>query len=52
MLAAFTLGLGGRRRSLPWVMALLAAGSQAFWLAGLSQRLRESQEGPPAFPST
>jgi hypothetical protein len=41
MLAAFTSGLGGARRSLPWVMAVLAVGSQTYWLAGVAQRLRE-----------
>jgi hypothetical protein len=44
MLAAFASGLGGTRRSLPWVMAVLAVGSQAYWLAGVTQRLRERIE--------
>ncbi|HEV8305090.1 MAG TPA: CDP-alcohol phosphatidyltransferase family protein, partial [Gemmatimonadales bacterium] len=44
MLAAFASGLGGARRSLPWAMGVLAVGSQAYWLAGVSQRLRERSE--------
>jgi phosphatidylglycerophosphate synthase len=47
LLGAFVVGLGlSRRRSLPWVMALLAAGSQAYWIAGLVQRLRERSAEP------